>query len=439
MRYTLIGLTFAVGLALAAAPVNAQQTAPSEAAALEQRLAAMEGELSRLRAELTGLKAEKAAPSAPAQSAQTQPVQATGPALRFGGFLKTNALFSRYHSGDLATGSLGRDFYLPAYIPVGGAREHSDADFIAKQTRLTVSIDSGSGLSGYVEADFQTTPGGGSERTTNGYNLALRRAYITYGRWLFGQDWTTFQNIAALPESTDFVGPTEGTVFVRQPQVRYTLPLGAGYSLSVALENPETASITPTAVTLIENDDDRLPDVTARLSLKKPYGDFAVAVLARQLAVDNGAVGATASGYGLSLSGKVPFGTKARHDLRFMLTGGEGIGRYVGLNFGPDVVYAGTPGAKMETVGVISGFAAVKLGWTPRLRSTFAASFLSADYPTGSPALASKSAQSLAANLFFTPVRGLDLGIELRTGKRELLNGQSGRLDRLDLAAKYAY
>lgn len=120
MRYTLIGLTFAVGLALAAGPVNAQQTAPSEAAALEQRLAAMEGELSRLRAELTGLKAEKAAPSAPAQSAQTQPVQATGPALRFGGFLKTNALFSRYHSGDLATGSLGRDFYLPAYIPVGG-------------------------------------------------------------------------------------------------------------------------------------------------------------------------------------------------------------------------------------------------------------------------------------------------------------------------------
>ena len=345
MRYTLIGLTSAVGLALAAGPVSAQQTAPSEAA-LEQRLAAMEGELSRLRAELAGLKAEKAPPSAPPQSAQTQPVQATGPALHFGGFLKTNALFSRYDSGDLATGSLGRDFYLPSQIPVGGVSEHSDADFIAKQTRLTVSMDSGSGFSGYVEADFQTTPGGGSERTTNGYNLALRRAYITYGRWLFGQDWTTFQNVAALPESTDFVGPTEGTVFVRQPQVRYTLPLGAGYSLAVALENSETASITPTAATLIENDDDRLPDVTARLSLKKPYGYFAVAVLARQLAVDNGAVGAMASGYGLSLSGKVPFGTKARHDLRFMLTGGEGIGRYVGLNFAPDVVYAGTPGAK---------------------------------------------------------------------------------------------
>jgi len=459
MNHRLICLSGVAGLALLiACPAAAQDTS-----ALEQRLTAMESEMSALRAELARLKAENAAVEAKVQEARllaarppepvrtaeaTKPPEAAKPVdgfksgdttIKIGGFIKTTALFSRYDSGDLASGSLGRDFYLPSQIPVGGVREHTDSDFVAKQTRLTLSFTGASGVGGYIEGDFQTTPGSGSERTTNGYNFALRRAYATYGNWLFGQDWTTFQNVAVLPESTDFVGPTEGTVFVRQPQVRYTKKFTDGYTLAVALENPETASITPTSATMVENDDDRVPDVTARLNISKPFGDFAIAVLARQLAVDNGAVGDTATGYGASLSGKVPFGEKKQHDVRFMLTGGEGIGRYVGLNFAPDVVYAGTTGTKMETVSLTSGFVAVKVGWTARLRSTFAASFLEADYPVGSPAAASKSAQSLAANLFFTPAKGLDLGVELRAGERELVNGQKGRLDRIELAAKYAY
>lgn len=445
MKHRQIYLSGVAGLALMiAGPVLAQDTN-----ALEQRLTAMEGEMSALRAELAQLKAEKAAAEAkaaakPAEKAPEPPKLADGfrsgdTTIKIGGFIKTTAMFSRYDSGDLATGSLGRDFYLPSQIPVGGVREHTDSDFVAKQTRLTLSFNGASGVGGYIEGDFQTTPGSGSERTTNGYNFALRRAYVTYGNWLFGQDWTTFQNVAALPESTDFVGPTEGTVFVRQPQVRYTKKFKDGYTLAVALENPETASITPTSPTMIENDDDRVPDVTARLSISKPFGDFAIALLARQLSVDNGTVGDTATGYGASVSGKVPFGAKKQHDVRFMLTGGDGIGRYVGLNFAPDVVYAGTAGAKMETVDITSGFAAVKIGWSPRVRSTFAASFLEADYPVGSPATASKSAQSLAANLFFTPAKGLDLGIEVRAGERELVNGLKGKLDRIELAAKYAY
>ncbi|MFT3996260.1 MAG: DcaP family trimeric outer membrane transporter [Asticcacaulis sp.] len=440
MRYNLTGLAAVAGLALAGT-ASAQDTS-----VLEKRLAAMEGEMTAMRAELVQLRADKAAADSKAQAAKPDitPKPADGfktgdTTVKIGGFIKTSALFSRYDSGDLSTGSLGRDFYLPSQIPVGGVSEHSDADLIAKQTRLTLSFNGASGVGGYIEADFQTTPGSGSERTTNGYNFALRRAYVTYGNWLFGQDWTTFQNVAALPESTDFIGPTEGTVFVRQPQVRYTWAFKNGLSLAMAAENPETASITPASTTMVENDDDRVPDVTARLSLRKPYGDFAVAVLARQLSVDNGAVGDTATGYGLSLSGKVPFGVGKKNDVRFMLTGGEGIGRYVGLNFAPDVVYAGTAGSKMETVEVLSGFVAIKASWSARLRSTFTASALEADYPAASPATASKSARSLAANLFFTPAKGLDLGVEIRTGERELVNGQTGRLDRIELAAKYAY
>ena len=52
-------------------------------------------------------------------------------------------------------------------------------DFTAKQTRLWLNMATEIGghvLKGYLETDFQTSPGTqGSQRTTNGYNLALRR------------------------------------------------------------------------------------------------------------------------------------------------------------------------------------------------------------------------------------------------------------------------
>ena len=70
----------------------------------------------------------------------------------------------------------------------------------------------------------------------------LRRAYLQLDRWTIGQDWTTFQNPAVLPESTDYVGGAEGTVFVRQPLIRYSAPLGKSVTLHVAAENPESGT-----------------------------------------------------------------------------------------------------------------------------------------------------------------------------------------------------
>ena len=63
----------------------------------------------------------------------------------------------------------------------------------------------------------------------------LRHAYVQWGNWLVGQTWSNFMDVATLPEAVDFIGPTDGTTFVRQPQVRYTM---GGFSLSA--ENRET-------------------------------------------------------------------------------------------------------------------------------------------------------------------------------------------------------
>ncbi len=360
---------------------------------------------------------------------------------RAGGFLKMWAAWSAYADGALAAGALGRDFYLPQQIPVGGARSTSFGAH-AKQTRLWLSGSApagGSPITGYVEVDFQTAPGTqGTARTTNGYNLAVRRATVSWRGLTAGQDWSTFQNVAALPETTDFIGPTEGTVFVRQPLVRWTQKLGgSGASLALAAENPVTSSITTGSVALKESDDARFPDLVARLSAKAGPAELSLAGLAHDVSANDGTQKDSAFAWGLSLAGRVPFGPSGRHDLRVMLTGGEGIGHYVGLNFAPDGVFAG---GRVHPVGLVAGFAALKIGWSPMLRSTLMGSFQQVDYPgIALPGTANKAAWSVAGNLFATPLPRFDVGVELRHGERELLSGARGAVDRVEFTTKYSF
>ncbi len=47
--------------------------------------------------------------------------------------------------------------------------------------------------------------------------------------------------------------------------------------------------------------------------------------------------------------------------------------------------------------------------------------------------------RSAAANLFYSPVKNIDLGIEVRHGERKLVNGADGKLDKVEVAAKYSF
>ncbi len=466
-----IGLLAGVAL-LALTPVGAMAQS-SKQTEMEARLKALEESVGALRAELDAERARNAelkqnqqqteqkvqaiqtaaATPPPPPPAPADGFKVGGTTVKLNGFIKTNAMFSRWDDGDVAGNTLGRDFYLPQSIPVGGVRESTDFDFSGKQTRVWLTTSTPIGkhkLGGHIEFDFQTAAGTqGSERTTNGYNLALRRGFITFDNLLAGQEWSNFQYTGALPESTDFVGVTEGTVFVRQPQVRYTKKLGENAALLFSVENPETATATPTSAALTEQDDDRIPDFTARLLLKPSFGELSLAGVVRQLSVDNGTLSARGTGWGISGAGKVPFGPDKRHNVSFMATYGSGIGRYVGLNFAPDaIVYVPTGGGlDLAKVKTFAGFAAARIGLTPNLRTNLMYSMQNVDYPTAyRPVGANESAWSAAANIFWSPVKGFDIGAEYRHGVREIwvLSGglpttASGQLDRVEFAFKYSF
>jgi hypothetical protein len=376
------------------------------------------------------------------KSAPTDGFRVGNTTVKLGGFVRLNVIASRYSDGEVAVGGLGKEFFLPQQIPVGGGFSSQDLLLSARQTRLqfsTATPMNGTEIKTLVEFDFAlATAPVGAQRATNPYTPTFRRGFIEYGNLLVGQEWSTFQNIAVLPETTDFVGPLDGTVFNRQALVRYSIPLRPGLTLQIAAENPETETAMPANAALVDTDDDRLPDVVARVNWKPTFGDFALAGIARELRTDTLGSGDTAFGWGVSGSGKIPIGK--RHDLRFMATYGQGIGRYLGLGYVPDAIYGGTA-TRLERIDNFAAFAAFRIGWTDAIHSTVMGSYQSADYPAGVVVTGLANAKSYggAGNLFWSPGKGFDIGVEYRHAVRELVSGDTGALDRLEFAFKYGF
>ncbi|MDP2763845.1 MAG: DcaP family trimeric outer membrane transporter [Brevundimonas sp.] len=449
IRMTLMSAAAAVALLSLPGIAFAQ-----DSAALAARIAALEAQLAALKSVVAASRDQEAARQEAVaqdiirieQRAAAAPPTPAAPAdgfrmgdnlVKFGGYVKADFMASSYDGGDPANGDLLRDFYLPGSIPIGGADESMATDFNARQTRFWLTTEGlldGRRVGTRLEMDFQVLPGAGDQRTTSPSNLSLRRAFVTVDNWLFGQEWTNFQNLAVLPDTADYIGSSEGTVFARQVQVRYTRG-----PFSISIENPETTVTPYLGTTRIIADDSSLPDLTARYAVTRSWGEASIAGIVRQLSYETTGVDAIDSstlGWGLSAAAKIKVGE--RDDLRLMVSGGEGIGRYVGLNFANDAVLDAS--GELEAIGLIAGLVSYRHIWTPRWRSnlTWSAQTVDNDLSLIGSA-ANRSAQSARGNLIWTPLPALDLGAELMFGERELESGASGQMTRVQVFAKYGF
>ncbi|TXH77317.1 MAG: hypothetical protein E6Q88_01585 [Lysobacteraceae bacterium] len=428
--------------------------APGVTLAQSAKEAALEARVAELERMVQQLVAQQQAPAAkPADDGkpkiQATPINTGGnPGTRFsyGGFIKLDAMVTDTSDGEIPDGSVGRLFYVPSTIPVGApaANEGTDADFGAQLSRFWLAadtdMDSGDKLKAYLEFDLF---GGGSingnEVSTNTYGLSMRQAYVNWTRQngsqlLAGQTWSNFQDTASLPDAVDFVGPTEGTIFVRQAQIRYTKG-----PWSVAIENPET-TITPfrNIGARISSDDNLMPDITARWQKKGDWGHLSVAGMVRQFAYENPASGIddTATGGGVSVSGK--FNVGKNNDLRYMATYGRGIGRYLGIGIASDTVLDAS--GNLEPIDGYGAFAAWRHAFSSKLRGNVFYSMAHFDNDRILTGLTvNERAQSFHANLIYSPIPKLDIGAELIFGQRSLENEADGDLRRLHTHVKYSF
>ncbi len=353
--------------------------------------------------------------------------------LTYGGYIKLDALYSDYSNGNPPGGSIGRDWYVPSTTPITGSSEDGVFDMHAKQTRFWLATATEIGehkVGSRIEMDFMVS-GQGNERISNSYSPRVRHAFLTYDNWLFGQTWTTFQNPGALPDTVDFIGPSESTVFVRQAQARYTSGPWA-----IALENAETTIYAPGG-TFYTAGSNSLPDLTGRYNYVADWGNIYIAGLVRQLKSDESFSNSNEddTGYGISVSGKI--NVFERDDIRFMATVGTGLGRYIGLNY--------AAGASQSANGDISAldswgaFAAYRHVWNDQWRSSFVYGYLDVDNDTASGNGVRETAYSVRGNLIFSPVKELSFGFELSYANSENAAGDDGDFTRGQFMAKYAF
>jgi len=214
-------------------------------------------------------------------------------------------------------------------------KKHPQTYLTARTSRFGIqtSTPSAAGNIGVrLEGDFNGPSYYQSETYTNSVLFRLRHAYGTVGNFLVGQTWTTFLDLGAAPDTVDFNGPGS-LALVRNPMIRYALPLADGMNLALALENNRGQQYGP---------DDRtqmIPDVHANFTMNGGWGHLSLRGVAQTYTrqVPDGADVKNKSkvGFGAAASGSAKFGGDT---LVAQVAGGPGIGRYmlnlVGNEFG---------------------------------------------------------------------------------------------------------
>ena len=359
---------------------------------------------------------------------------------KFGGYAKFDAMFSDYSDGTPDADSIIRQFYLASAIPTGDGSASDDisADFQARETRINFRADTttagGDSITAFIEMDFFLVGGTtANELVSNSFSPRLRHAFIKYNKWTFGQTWSTFQDVAALPEALDFVGPAESTTFVRQAMIRYTTG-----GLELAVENPQTFVV---GVDPEDRGLSTIPDLIGRYTFK--FGDkgsyLKVAGLYRSLKVqDIGGSQPDETGYGVSASTKLVFGNGA--DLRAMVTVGDGVGRYVGLGLVSDGYLDANN--NIATAESVAAFVALRLPFGNGWRTNIMYGTNSIDYDDETFASIQgrfAEASSFHVNLIYNILPKLDVGAEIMYAETERVSGEDGDFTRFQFSAKYAF
>lgn len=415
---------------------------------LEERVLQMEQELKELKALMQQQQ------SAQATAVSAQPAKATivpseksrsglnlspNTSLTYGGYIKVDGMYNDYGDGS-RPGNIGDEILVPSTIPVGGQGDGARFDSHIKTSRFffkTATQTDVGVVKSHVELDLLT--GDGDERISNSAHSRVRHAYLAWdyaddASLLVGQTWSTFFNVGALPESVEFIGPTSGTVFNRQAQLRWTKKLGAG-SMMFALENPSTSLADAGSGIAGSNfDDNSIPDIVARYNGNSGNHSWAVSAIGREIGIDDGLVNESDFGVAINLSGKFLFGNG--DDLKYSVATGN-LGRYVALNAFRD---GGIDAAgNLDLTSVTSAYIAYRHVWNEKLRSTIQYALSTADLANGLASTNTEKVENFNINLMYSPTPKLTFGGELIAASRELENGVEGDLTRFQMSAKFSF
>jgi len=408
---------------------------------------ALRAEIEFLRARVEKLEAQIApgdagqSPTLPAsvqttattQEAPIELVTSSRPSIEIGGRVKVDVIVNSVSAGQRSSNRADLAF-IPGAIPVVSNGADGQTKFSARNSRLWFKAITPSPLgdvAAYIEIDFFSSDAAANETVTNGYTPRLRHGYGEWREWLGGQTYSTLINLSAYPEINDDGAPL-GVLLVRQVMVRWTAER-QNNDIMLALESPES-TIRSVSGDRLTPDDDRMPDLVARYTQRQAWGHWSLGGILREIRIDQDGLDDTAVGGGLSASGLVRIGE--RDDVRFTLSGGNALGRYLSGAFFDDARIKASGDLDLSFSG--GGYLAYRHWWARQWRSNvvLGGSWME---PDGAFDSENEWGYSLHANLLWSPMLTTSLGIEWIHGERQLVSGRDGSLDRLQFTAIHKF
>lgn len=297
-----------------------------------------------------------------------------------------------------------------------GATSAGDStwDMTAAESRIWIKTDT-NGLKTHIEGDFDIHSSSSNEFVSNSRYFRLRHAYLSNGAWLAGQTWSTFMDLSHLSELLDF-GQHASTLFVRQNQVRYTMPMGDS-SLMLAIENSSTLASGGGSTQVGSR-----PDLIARYNMKGDWGNASIGLLSTDQY--NAATQQSDGGIAFSLTAKIKTGGK--NDVRLQYNGGT-LGRYMGI-----ATYASFDGTKSVDS---MGYSAAYRHWlSDKTRMNIMVSHTEAD-DVGAE-LGVKDADTLHINYLWDVAPKTRLGVELNKTDVTASSGATTDVQRIQFSAR---
>ena len=263
----------------------------------------------------------------------------------------------------------------------------------------------------------------------------IRHAYGEINHLLFGQTYSLFSNVAAMPATVDINGPT-GSVSLRTPQIRYTGNLTSKAKGYLALEYslPDLAYVDSVNISSVQ----KLPDLTGRIDYKVKWGIFQLSGIATVISMKDSTDVTNSMGVGGSVSGK--FFLSPDDALLWQGTCGRAISHYISIFDGKeqDMIY--NPGTrKYQALFSVGGFLSYQREWLPTLSTFVSFGIAAIANKNYQPDEAFNHSYSASIDVFWEAIEGARLGFEYVLGSRIDKGGSTGYANRIWFLVYYDF
>jgi hypothetical protein len=321
-------------------------------------------------------------------------------------------------------------------IPIDGGDNYGELFMSARDSRFWIKTRTPSELGmirALIETDFWGSSG--NEKVSNSYGMRLRHALVQIGNLSAGQTNSFFNT----PISVDTITAPVNDTFIRQPLLAYSFKQKDS-KIDVSFEQPES-TLLDNQGTIITPQNDKIPDIVARVEYYPKWGIVSVALLNRYINYANSAIGKDgAYGWGTNLSAK--YKLYKLDDIRFNAQYGVGMGRYLAYN-----AFAAGSLDKNGNIKLQPSFGAniaYRHWWSDKWRSNIVLSYAGADNDTDNIAKndlsnVTKDVWATQANLLYIPIQNTLVGLEYAKAKRQVESDEHGDMDVILMLLRYDF